>query len=275
MNKKLLISLGIALLAIILAIAGFLFFRSRGSSSQTSNKIAEKVNTVPVSDRPYVTLKPTQEKHPAGTEVEITIHTTTLDSTDAEYELEYQAGSLLQGVFGSIDFTKEKPPVSKTLLLGTCSAGGKCDYNKEVSGGTVLIRLSGGQQKFAVKGEWSYQLMGDRDGQFSSRDSKFRAQVPPKSLATTDYVIVMQTMGLPKEVPGTILAGPYHIATLTKNTISADLEIRLSEEATDATLYGWTGSSWKEYKSEISDKMLSATVDRLTTFVVTASPLTQ
>ena len=226
-----------------------------------------------MSDRPYVTLAPTVARHPAGTEVEITIHTVTLGSTEAEYELEYQAGSLLQGVFGSVDFSLDKPPVSKVLLLGTCSAGGKCDYNKDVSGGTLLLRLTGGEQKFAVKGEWTYQLMSERDGKFSARDSKFRVDVGEKGLSANTYVIVMQPMGLPEPVEGEIIGGPYYISAGEKASIkSAELTLRLSQEVETATLLGWTGKSWKEYDSAVEDKTLTAEIDSFTTFVAISIP---
>lgn len=256
---------------LLLAVGGFFLIRSRlNSSPQTKNKIAEAVNTVPVSDRPYVTLEPTVGgKHPAGTEVDITVHTVTLGSREAKYELEYQAGSLLQGAFGSLDFTEEPPPVTKTLLLGTCSAGGKCDYNQDVVGGTLLLRLSGGQQKFAVKGEWSYQQMGEREGEFSSRDSKFRLSMSDTALPAAAYVIITQTMGLPEAVEGTILAGPYHVAaSSTPKPQDYKVEIRLNEDSQSATLLGWTGSRWQEFDSEVAEKVLIAPVEDLTTFVV-------
>ncbi|MBI2009896.1 MAG: hypothetical protein HYS86_01830 [Candidatus Chisholmbacteria bacterium] len=228
-----------------------------------------------MADRPYVTLEPTSGgKHPAGTEVDVTVHTVTLDSTQAEYELEYQAGSLLQGAFGSLDFTLDSPPVTKTLLLGTCSAGGKCDYNQDVVGGTLLLRLSGGREKFAVKGEWSYQQMGEREGEFSSRDSKFRLSMADTALPAAAYVIIMQTMGLPEVVEGEILAGPYHVAaSVTPKIQDYKLEIRLSEDAEDATLLSWTGSRWQEQDSQVAEKVLTAPVEDLTTYVVVSAPV--
>lgn len=262
----------IILLAVFgLAAGGFFLIQSLKTKPQEiSKKIPEAVNTVPVSDRPYVTLEPTQSKHPAGTEVQITVHTVTLNSTEAEYELEYQAGSLLQGAFGSMDFTFEKPPVSKVLLLGTCSAGGKCDYNQDVTGGTLLLRLSGGDQKFAVKGEWSYQLMSERQGQFSSRDSKFRVDVGEKGLPASQYVVVMQTMGLPDQVDGEILVGPYFISAGSAKIKSAEASFRLSETVESAQLLSWSGSKWVEIDSEIKDQTLTADIDTLGTFLVTA-----
>ena len=269
MKKYLPVIIIVVVILIVGGIAAFFLLSSNKSQPESRKKITEPVNIVPVSDRPYTTLSPTSKgKHPAGTEVEITVHNPTLGATEAEYELEYQAGSLLQGAFGSIDFTIDKPPASKVILLGTCSAGGKCDYNKDVSGGTLLLRLSGGEQTFAVKGEWTYQLMSKREGRFSSRDSKFRVDVGKKGLPASTYVIVIQTMGLPAPVEGALIGGPYHItAGENKSIKTAELTLRLSEDVEAATLLGWTGSSWKQYQSTVTDKTLTATIDRLTTFV--------
>lgn len=267
-KKHFLLFGGLGLVGIAL-VAGFMLLKPKAAPQAPKPKIQEPVNVVAVTDRPYVTLTPvSQGKHPVGTEIELTANNTTLGATEADYELEYQAGSLLQGAFGHLDFISEPPPTSKVLLLGTCSAGGKCDYNKDVVGGTLLLRLSGGSQKFAVKGEWSYQLMGERQGKFSSRDSKFRVDVGPKGLPNDAYVVVMQTMGLPKAVEGEVVTGPYYVTAGVSTAKSAEISWRLPDSATEVKLLGWTGSAWKEYKSKVADQTLTATVDQLTTFVV-------
>lgn len=268
MKKPWLIAL---IITLIVGLGGVgLYLKSRSKPAQSPAKLEAAANIVPLEDRPYVTLSPvTTGSHPAGTEVELTVHTTTLESTKAEYELEYQAGSLLQGAFGSLDFAKEPPPVSKTLLLGTCSAGGKCDYNENVSGGTITMRLSGGEKKFVVKGEWTYQLMSEHQGKFSSRDSKFRIDIGKSGLTSGAYLITMQPIGLPGNVDGEVVAGPYHLATAAKPSFkTASVEIRLSEAVEGATLLGWTGSDWKTYESSVSEKTLTSDIDRFTTFVV-------
>ena len=177
------------------------------STPKTNN---EPVNTVDIKDRPYVTLAPTVGgRHPLGQEVTLTIHSVTLGSTLVEYELEYQAGTLIQGAFGTIDLNKETPPVNKDLLFGSCSTGGKCAYHKDVTGGTLILRFKGGSQNFALKGEWNVQNMSERAGKFSSRDAKFQLEVAKAGLPANSLIVIAQTMGLPKPVEGEIVAGPY------------------------------------------------------------------
>ncbi len=273
--KKYLPLVGVALGILTLVIIGLTLLKPGKTKQAPKSKIAEAVNIVPVSDRPYVTLEPTdsgtnnpeRKDHPFGKEVLLKVHTVTLGATEANYELEYQAGSLLQAAIGTMNLVSEQLPANRNILLGSCSAGGKCSYNEDVTGGTVLLRLTGGSQKFAVKGEWTYQLMGNRGGQFSSRDSKFRVDVGPNGLPSSTYVIIVQTMGLPQAAEGEVIAGPYHITVGGANIKSAEVSVRVPEDATTAKLLGWTGSTWKEYKSTLVDQTLTATVDSLTTFV--------
>lgn len=239
----------------------------------STSKTNEPFNTIDIKDRPYVTLAPTVGgKHPLGREVTFNLSANALKSQSVEYELEYQAGSLLQAAFGQIDLTKDRPPLSQNLLLGSCSAGGKCAYHENVTGGTLTLRFKGGSQNFTLKGEWNLQKNADRAGQFSSRDAKFQIDFSKIGLPISAIVIVAQTFGLPRELDGQILAGPYGIFTNDqKFSGSAKLTLHLNETTTSANLLGWDGKSWKKYPSDIKDKTLTSTVDRLTTFVVTAS----
>ena len=269
--KKFLPFIFIALVVVGLALAGYFFFIKGGQPSATAPRPTplEPVNTIDVKDRPYVTLAPTVGgKHPQGREVTLTLTATALNSKSVEYELEYQAGSLLQGVFGRIDLAEETLPVSKDLLLGSCSAGGKCSYHEDVTGGTLTLRFRGGDQDFALKGEWNFQNMADREGKFSSRDGKFQLDTGKTGLPSAAIVLIAQTMGLPAAVEGDILSGPYGVFTNNhKLKGPAQLTMRLSEDVTTAKLLGFTGKTWKEYKSQVSDKTLTATVDTLTTFL--------
>src|SRR3989344_8015868 len=153
----------ILILLILIGVGIFWFFgwgKGTPSAPKATPKPNEPVNTIDIKDRPYVTLAPTLGgKHPQGQEVTLTLHNVTLGATSVEYELEYQAGTLIQGAYGTIDLIKEKPPVNKDLLFGSCSTGGKCAYHKDVSGGNLTLRFKGGSQNFNLKSEWNLQKM--------------------------------------------------------------------------------------------------------------------
>lgn len=255
----------------ILVIGGWFLLSKKGSSQEVieeSKQIIEPVNQIPIKKRPFTFITPRSD----GREVTITINQ--LDNySEVEYELEYQAGTLLQGAFGKIDFTKEESPVERNVLLGSCSAGGACSYHEDVNGGTLSLRYLNGEVT-KLKGEWNFQQMREQKGRLSSRDAKFTFNVGERGLAANTFVIVSQTMGLPGEVEGEIVGGPYVVSLpkgVTLRGKQIDLSMRTTSDDTDIRLLGWSQDGWIEYEGEINDKTLTATVDQATTFVAISS----
>lgn len=273
LKSKTLVVLAVAIL-VIGGIGAVLIIRSlgnkQGSVKQTPPKL-EPINQIPTEDRPFTTIIPRAD----GREVRITINR--LDNFNkVEYELEYQAGSLLQGAFGQIDFMQEKAPVSRNILLGSCSAGGKCSYHENVNGGTLLLRYQNGDTT-ALKGEWNFQVMREQKGSFTSRDAKFTFDVGKNGLPAATFVIVAQTMGLPAPVDGEIAGGPYIVTlpqSVSSTTKEINLTIRTNTADPDIKLLGWIEDGWVEYETEQSGKTLEAIVDQPTTFVAVKTPTT-
>lgn len=235
----------------------------KAEQTTTRPKIQEPVNTVPVSDRPYATLGITRAgKYPLGREVELVVY----DNKGAEkieYELEYQAGTSVQAGLGSFFSQSEKLPYRKSVLLGSCSAGGACSYHEDVKGGTILLRLKNSSVG-NVKGEWNYYKT-DNGGKVSSKDGKFQVVAPKLN---GSYAVVTQTMGLPKAITTDLLAGPYHIDSNAKTVGNMDLTMILSEEAVKPKLLFWDGKAYKESKNSVDGKTLKATVTSLGTYLV-------
>ena len=226
-------------------------------------KIQEVVNTVPLSERVYATLSfASSSNFPLGRELTLTV----ADSKSAsliEYELEYQAGTLVQAGLGSISTKDNKPPYSKDILLGSCSAGGACSYHEDVKGGTLLLRFKGSPVG-NLKGEWNYYAPGN-DGKLSSRDAKFQLDAPKLKKA---FVVVSQTLGLPKIVEGDVLAGPYHLASTAGVAGEMELTMRLVEETPTAKLLFWNGSSYQPVKHNLEGKTATATISSAGTYLV-------
>lgn len=252
--------------AIILA--GLIFFISTKRASDTApgeqipKRRVEPINKLAIKDRPFVILTPRAD----GREVTLLIDNVT-NATSAEYELEYQAESLIQGVFGTIDLTEEPQPISKDLLFGSCSKG-KCRFDEGVTGGSLTIRFDGGTEVYVLKSDFNLQLMADRKGVFTSKDIKAKLDVGT-GLASDTYMIIINTMGLPAQVEGEIIAGPYAFLAATSPTLrGAELTIQSKEDLTDAQLLFWTGSAWSELEAEVSEGKITAPVTSLGTFVV-------
>lgn len=263
---------GAVLLLLVLGYFGLRILKPSdqdAGDTQNSQQKIESVNLLPVKERPFATIVPRSD----GKEITIEVNRLN-EAKEVEYELEYQAGTLLQGAFGKIDFTKELPPVSRNILLGSCSAGGKCSYHENVNGGSLLLRYKDGETT-ALKGEWNFQKMSQEEGRFSSRDAKFTFDTGETGLGGSTVVVVAQTMGLPGPVDGEVIAGPFGVFLpkgVTLRSTDVNLEMRLSKEEGNAKLLGWTQNGWKEYASHVSGKSLSAIVDAATTFVAVSLP---
>ena len=236
--------------------------KTKVDTPQKETRKVEQINKLAIKDRPYVTLTP----RPDGREVTLMIDNVT-NATEAEYELEYTAGSMIQGVFGTIDFNEDEPPVEKDLLFGSCSKG-KCRYDENVSGGSLTIRFDGGDEAYTLKSDFNLQQMADREGVFTSKDIKASLEVG-SSLSSSAYVVVQNTMGLPAELEGEILAGPYAFIAATDPTLKgAELTIKSKDDLTDAKLMFWSGKDWQELVSKVGDGKISAPVTSLGTFVL-------
>lgn len=250
---------------ILLIILAWMFWPSKKNRTATpeATKKMEEINKIALADRPYVTLTPRAD----GKEVSMTIDRVA-KATSVEYEMEYQAESLIQGVFGTIDFTQETAPVSKNLLFGSCSKG-KCRYDEGISGGSLTLRFDGGKEPFALKSGFNLQRQFDREGKFISQDSKAGLDVGRSGLPANTFVLIAGTMGLPTAVDGEVLAGPYSFLAATSPTLkNATLSIQSKDDLTGARLMWWDGKSLTELKAETGDGKISASVTALGTFLV-------
>lgn len=216
-------------------------------------------NQILVSQRPYVRIIP----QPNGKNLELVIETVPLAADAVEYELEYQAGSLLQGAFGSQNLASL--PTTTSILLGSCSAGGACTYHEDVKGGTLRL-IFNNDSPYAVKGDWNYTINSKKDTDFSSRDAKFQLSSP--DLAKSSYVVVYQTPGYPSNLPATPVSAPYSLEWSGPTTGTGTLSIRADQED-NLTIYGWNGNDWQAFATTSEGKTATAEVTLLPLYIVT------
>ena len=241
--------------------------KKSGSTANTSptpraRKVDVNVNQEPIANRPFVQLTPRGDGHA------ITLNVISLKkpSTDLEYEIEYNSGSLVQGAFGQVALDASKLPLSKEILLGSCSTGGKCTYNADVTGGTLTLRF--GNPDYTLKNEWSFAEVAKAGGTFSSRDGKFVLDTSKTKLKTGN-VIVFQSPGFPGTLTSDPIAGPYTLSVNTTITGTPTVLVRVPSDVTSASLMGWDGKAWKELSSKIdANKQLSTTGALLNAYVV-------
>lgn len=258
----------ISMIALVL-VTGLVFAGCRKSApqgtptpTQKPRKVDANVNQEPVANRPFVRLEPRDD----GKALELSIVEVKKQAADMDYEVEYSSGALLQGAFGSID-SLSSLPITKEILLGSCSTGGKCTYNKDVTGGNLTLRF--GTPDYTLKTEWSFTEGALKQKTLSSRDGKFTLDVS-KGKNTSNFVIIHLAPGYPGTVDGKVIAGPYIVAPASKMSGTVTASIRLPLDATDGKLMAWDGKAWKEWKSKVTDKVVIGEGPMSEVFVVTA-----
>ena len=253
---------------LLLAVAAWIFWPAKNAKVPTPTKTTkvEQINQLPLEKRPYVTMYTRTD----GKEINLTVDKVT-DATSMEYELEYydEDRTFIEGAFGTVDFSKDSLPVTKQLLLGTCSKN-VCRYHDFVSGGSATLRFDGGSAAYVLKTDFNLQLQGDKEGVFGSKDAKVTLEVGRTGLPQTTYVMIASTMGLPDAIPAgtTVLSGPYAFLSASSPTLKqATITFKGVTEPAAKILF-WDGKSWKELKTTVADNEASASATALGTFVL-------
>lgn len=224
----------------------------------TKKRIEEPTNIIAVSDRPYIKITPNADGH----NVSITLSDLKKKAESVEYELEYQAGSLLQGAFGQ--FELDSLPARKKVLLGSCSAGGACTYHQDVQGGTLLTRFEG-PESYALKSRWKYIINSDGETEFSSQDAKFQLSAP--SLARASYLVIFNTAGYPEGLESEPVSELYSLTSAQTLSGEGELSIRANQEG-ELKIMGYDGQEWHEFTTSVEGKMATATVELMELYTV-------
>jgi hypothetical protein len=262
MPKKKLIPIIAVILVLLVGGGVFAFTQLRGNDTapeqqQTQKKrVAVPENVIPVAERPYLKIAPKDARNLTLSVVEVK------KAADAvEYELEYQAGTLLQGAFGELEL--DSLPAEKTILLGSCSAGGACTYHEDIQGGSLLTRFSG-PELYALKSDWRYFDNKTRETAVGSKDAKF--QLESTDLATERYIIVFNNAGYPEGLEGTPISDPYSLSTVGTVSGTGTLTLRANEEG-GSQIMGWDGKAWHEFETTVDGKTLTAEVDLMELYI--------
>ena len=240
-------------------------FRKKQATAEPAPSpiVQEKFNTIDITERPYLTLVPTNN----GRSVTLTLHKMGKSASKGEFEVEYQSGTLLQGFGGRLNL--EELPDVQEYLLGSCSAGGKCSYSENVTGGALTLRFTA-DEKFALKNEWSFLENKQKSDTLTSRDAKFTLQ--GKGVASVTHWTVLQTPGYPAAVEKP-LSLPYAVGALKTPKGDMKVSIRLTEDVTAAQIMGWDGKAWKPLKTTVADRVASAASPTLyESYIAVAAP---
>lgn len=261
MKKNIPIILGIVFFVLLLA-GGFIWWRGRRVEEVPSGlPVSEgKLIETTLEERPFVTMTPRTDGQ------EFTLEISRIRNAESiDYELVYLTQGLSRGVIGTVDL-KGETVYSKKLLLGTCSRG-VCKYDEDVTEGTLTLKFRGpdGVRKFVS--DFHLQQGGE---ELTSIDGNFKVE---DKFPSDTFYLTMSTIGLPGEFEGKVVGSPYEVFTTGSKLVkNGKVTFTLSEEAPSAKIYSWIGRAWEEIDEvEIEEKVVSAEIDSLGTFIVVAS----
>jgi len=134
-NRKVIIAVGIVLLALIL---GIFLFLSRNFSNQDNQNTSVLPTQIPVPTIIADSIGLTLKAGFGGKTVIVTLSNTEGISS-IDYELSYLSkGDIPRGALGQLDLTKK--PVKKEITLGTCSD--TCHYDEDVSNIKIVLKIT-------------------------------------------------------------------------------------------------------------------------------------
>lgn len=239
--------LGGGLVALLIAAGAFIFL-----NSEEELEVAGGVNSLAVSQRPYVSLVPLQERN----ELEFIIHDLKLEADSVEVILEYSRNEgILDAILRQFDLTAGVP-FSETMFLGTQSAGGSKTFHEDISGGKLLLTFSG-PQEYTLEVPWWYSDTQTEYSRFVTTEGEF--EIVFDEAYQTDNLLVMLSPGLPENVDGNVVAGPFLVRGVGPlPETEAEVTISLPGNVSGLTLLVYDGDTWTEYESEVSGGQLKA-----------------
>jgi hypothetical protein len=240
------------ILLVVILISGFLFFKLKDKSSDSDSIEAQEsagarlvINQLDQGKRPFVVLS----QHPSGKLLAFYLQNTP-NINGITVDLEYLSGDLLKGAKSTLKAPIEDP-YAKAFLLGSCSAGGKCSFDKDLISGSLKLKLSveGESDIHVLKGDYSFV-----DNETTTTDG--RVTYTPSGKTSNE--ILLNTLGLPEKIEGDIELYPIAITTTEKQNIKGELEIR-KKGISKAMIFN--GSTFEELKAKISEDSVIITLN--------------
>jgi len=159
----------------------------------------------------------------------------------ATVDLEYLSGDLLKGARSKIS-SPGSESFSQAFLLGSCSAGGKCSFDKELVSGSSKLRLSLKKEttQHILKGSFVFvdsEEVTTTDGRFTYTPA-----------TSTGYQLLVDTLGLPAGLDSDPYLYPLAI-TSTSSKISGDMVVK-AKNITSVMVYDGEEYQPIDFKSQ-------------------------
>lgn len=205
------------------------------------------VNELAFAERPFTVLVP-HSTNRVFTFVSIGAD----KAKTASLDLEYQSGDLLKGAKSTLE-TPIKNPYVKAIILGSCSTGGKCSFDKDLKSGTMKLKLNFGDAKVShvLKGDFTFVT-----GQNNLPDG--RVTFTPSKATAKDNLILLNSFGLPKATDKEVVLYPIVISSTSNKNIVGTLTINQSG-VSSAAIYD--GQTYQPLKFSEKDGSLTITLN--------------
>ena len=182
------------------------------------------INELPVAERPFVSMI----QHSTGKLITFFVKGTA-GVNQASVDIEYQSGNQLKGARASLE-TPIADPYAKAFVLGSCSTGGKCTFDKDLTVGDYKLRLNIDKYPTAthvLKSDFVFV-----NGETGMPDGK--VVFTPGSKKTTG-LILSNSLGLPLKQDNEIVLYPILISSADSANVLGKLSI--TTDATKAMMF--------------------------------------
>jgi len=215
--------LSVLLFSVLLSACG----AKKATTPQTGQATGTKllVNELALPERPFTVLVP----H-ASNKVFTFVTINANKAKTATLDLEYQSGDLLKGARATLE-TPIANPYIKAIILGSCSTGGKCSFDKDLKSGTMKLKLVFDDKNVThvLKGDFVFIA-----GQNNLPDG--RVTFTPSKATIKDNLILLNSFGLPKPINNEIVLYPIVISSVSDKNIIGSLTVNQSG-ITGAAIY--------------------------------------
>lgn len=236
-KKKLLVGL---FFSVLLAGCG----AKKDEASQNTEQ-RQLINAMAIKDRPYVAIFP----HSTNKLITFLFYKKG-EIKNISTEIEYLSGNALKGARSSIN--PQSFPYSQAFLLGSCSAGGKCSFDTDITTGTIKTKFELGSEIHVLKS--NYVFIGKDSETTTDQKLSFKPEGKLKS-----NIILSGNHGYIGDVTGEVVAEPASLLTTGSEPVKGTLKI-LAENITKAWIYD--GSTYKEIPFKNENGMVTIAINQ-------------
>ncbi|MBI3954597.1 hypothetical protein HY333_00990 [Candidatus Collierbacteria bacterium] len=215
-------------------------------SAETPTSNRQLINELAFEKRPFLAVFP----HSSNKLLTLFLDRVR-EAKSATINVEYLAGNSLKGGRTSVNFPISQP-FAQAFLLGSCSSGGKCSFDRDLLTGNLKTRLD------LIDGS-THILKSDFvfiNGSSVTPDGK--VEIVPQ--ASKSNLILVDTQGLPADPPGTPAYSPLAITSTSNQKITAELKVNVAD-VRSAVYYD--GESFKPIDISPSDNGVSLKINHL------------